>query len=199
MEDELLGCWIDTRNGSKVNVVNNVYDGDRMILVTSVGDIDAEEFSRFFVKADETNKPVNEPIEKTTISDFKAEQMADDPSIFSNTTEIVTISETPIIQNESKSNNIQHKVIDKSEKVNVAKEKESNTKSALDKFFAKIDNKPSFNVTMDWENFPKDQINMLCYLFDITIDDIAEYIQRVCLSEITVKNILINLLQQKLS
>lgn len=199
MEDELLGCWIDTRNGSKVNVVNNVYDGDRMILVTSVGDIDAEEFSRFFVKADETNKPINEPIEKTTISNFKAEQMADDPSIFSNTNEIVTISETPIIQKESKSNNIQHKVIDKSEKVNVAKEKESNIKSALDKFFAKIDNKPSFNVTMEWENFPKDQINMLCYLFDITIDDIAEYIQRVCLSEITVKNILINLLQQKLS
>ncbi len=199
MEDELLGCWIDTRNGSKVNVVNNVYDGDRMILVTSVGDIDAEEFSRFFVKSDETNKPVNEPIEKTTISDFKTEQMAEDPSIFSNTNEIVTISETPIIQKESKSNNIQHKVIDKSEKVNVAKEKESNIKSALDKFFAKIDNKPSFNVTMEWENFPKDQINMLCYLFDITIDDIAEYIQRVCLSEITVKNILINLLQQKLS
>ena len=58
----------------------------------------------------------------------------------------------------------------------------------LDKLFSKIKTDPEIKLTIKWEEFPKEEIKMLKTYFDITDENIGNYINNKYLKNDTLNN-----------
>lgn len=69
----------------------------------------------------------------------------------------------------------------------VTKKKEDNSKNTMiDKVFTKLSCSPGINVSINWDKFPKEELNMLITFFDVTKEDIAQYI---CNNYVNMENV----------
>lgn len=158
---QIQGEWMNKNTGKKIRVRNSIIDGDQMIIITNMGQISMEEFSRNYVQASDevyddegnviaTEKMTSQPSEQSnikieTIND--QEYFIDDkPVSFDN------LIEKPIVQQNI--NNI----------------------DLIKKVFDKIDSKPQITVDIKWDNFPKEQISTLVKFLDVNVEDIAKYL-----------------------
>lgn len=180
----IQGKWINRLNGNIINVRDSIINGDEMLVITDKGQLSMEEFSRNYVQASadiyddkghvigreelnpsdiivpkkpQTIKPsskkkniLNEPI--IANDDFKEAYFEDDF--------YVTNSDTNIVVDNAVDNS-----------------KDSEKTTLIKKIFDKT-TLPQINLDIEWTSFPKNELEMLMNYFDVTKEEIAEYLSR---------------------
>ena len=75
---QIQGEWMNKNTGQKIRVRNSIIDGDQMIIITNMGQISMEEFSRNYIQASDevyddegnviaTEKMTSQPSEQSNI------------------------------------------------------------------------------------------------------------------------------------
>lgn len=164
----ITGQWINKRTGKTINVRNTIIDGDNMIIISDAGQIGMEEFSRDYIQA--SDEIYNE--------DGKVighEKMNFSPMEIENT-------------------------ITRPIKKEVAKKKEVESESdkIIRKMFSKILSAPKINISIDWIDFPKEQLKTLIDYLDVSMDDISRYIIKNYMNESDIAIVLKEVLEEKL-
>ena len=182
---QIEGKWISRRTGNVIVVSNYVTDGDNSIVMTNKGGINMQDFMNEYVQYDESNKESLEEISKpktnnnsnvkpsTTI--FDQEYVIDDD---------IFIPQTKPDNKKQESSTVQIST--------------NNNKSIIDKFFNKIESKPTININMVWNDFPKNEISTLINFLDVDIKDIAEYIQKNIFSTDNIIDNITKILEEKI-
>lgn len=169
----ISGTWINRLTGDKITVRNTFIDGDNMIIQSSDGrQISMNEFQNYIQMTDDKNGgDVTDEI--NNIRDLEKERRVvvgaynnashNNPYDFDKTTN-ENIKST--LKTEEK------RAITK----NIEKEKPiSESYKLLNKLFEKIDLDVDVKVDLDCTNFPVKELNMLQTFYDVSIDDISDY------------------------
>ena len=150
------GKWFNKRTGRTITVKDMMMSDEGMQIFTTDNQlIDGEEFSRDYIQCDDTVYDTNgnatgttEPINYETM--FAG--LAPDSQTFDNTQ---VYNDTPVIVDKP----VIYKKFD-----------------TLDSLFSKLENLPNVSCSISWKKIPKSELKMLKTYFDITDDDIAEYV-----------------------
>jgi hypothetical protein len=164
------GKWMNRNTGESLYVMNSVMDGESMVLITDHGELSGEDIEYFmnnYVKADDdqTEYKVTDgetgAVAKMTDSDKK--NAPKQKSKLAQHDEDFYIDDIPV-------NNIQIN--------NNTTKKEIKNENIIKKLFDKIDSKPKIIVTVDWADFPKNELSTLINFLDVDINDISKYIEQ---------------------
>lgn len=177
----IAGPWIDRRTGKTVIVRDAIEDGDQMIIISSVGQIPAEVFQNYFVKTSEeeysaeslgiskevTGSELVQQINRGLDSDLQIKQTNQitlDTPIGGSTTETTRtepqqVTQSPIIETK------QENKVSESQNINLIK-----------KVFEKHKNEPTINFNINIDEWPVAQLKMLISVFDVSFDEISDYI-----------------------
>lgn len=154
MNDGMIsGSWMNMKTGKIITVVNTVMDGDNnMILMTNKGQMSFEEFSRNYVQCDDTEQKITVPQSQPISDEF-------------------LIDDIPI----SNINNIEKQDIITNGTIHV-EEKQQKSNSIIEDIFNKIETKPNIQISLNWDEFPINDIKTLTKYLNLTLEDIASYI-----------------------
>lgn len=167
MDEQIQGTWIDNRSGRSIFVDDIIMDGDKMIVKTSVGIIDGEVFSNHFVKVSDKEiseseakvlpkqdivKTMNENIDP----EYKVELNKDHETVKQDNSDIL---DRPIPLQTSY-NKIEPNI----------------NYNLIDKVVKKTNYHANIDMRLSDDNVPIDEFKMLVNVFDVSINDIADYI-----------------------
>ena len=147
------GKWYNKRTGKTITVKDMMMSDEGMQIFTTDNQlIDGDEFSRDYIQCDDTVYDTNGNSTGTTEPiDYEsmfaeADPQTLDTSVYNKTANV----EIPVVVN-----------------------KKFDT---LDSLFSKLDKLPDVNCSISWKKIPKSELKMLKTYFDITDEDIAEYV-----------------------
>lgn len=192
----ISGKWTNIHNGQEIFVRDSFIDGDNMIVRTIDGNIiPMTEFSNNYVQSEEVDEAtarsvIQQPVAPQSYGDIKPD-----------------FGEKVILKNDdTKSNNIkpsnldqasQHVENHKEDKVeDKLEDKLFRKKTMIGKIFEKISTKPNINLTFDWTEYPEKEMSMLMEYFDVSNDDIANYIYKTYFNENIIKESILKLIQK---
>ena len=181
----IAGPWIDRRTGKTVIVRDAIQDGDQMIIISSVGQIPAEVFQNYFVQISEeeysaaslgiskevTGSELVQQINRGLDSELQIKQTNQitlDTPIGGPTTETTrteTITENPQVKQSPIIETKQENIVSESQNINLIK-----------KVFEKHTNEPTINFNINIDEWPVAQLKMLISVFDVSFDEISDYI-----------------------
>lgn len=160
---EIRGEWMNKNTGQTIHVRNSIIDNDQMIIITNIGHMSMEEFSRNYIQA--SNEIYNEngqvigndntQPKQESVNNIKIETINDQEYI---------IDDKPVKFDIPKQSTIS---IDQSPIKNI---------DLIKKVFSKINSEPEINVEIKWDDFPKEQISTLVNFLDVDVDDISKYL-----------------------
>ena len=149
------GKWFNKRTGQTITVKDMMMSDEGMQIFTTDNQlIDGDEFSRDYIQCDDTvydtdgnSTGTAEPIDyESMFGSIGADTQTLDTPVYNKTTNV----EIPVVVN-----------------------KKFDT---LDSLFSKLDKLPDVNCSISWKKIPKSELKMLKTYFDITDEDIAEYV-----------------------
>ena len=151
------GKWYNKRTGRTITVKDMMMSDEGMQIFTTDNQlIDGDEFSRDYIQCDDTVYDTNgnatgvaEPIDYESM--FAG--IGTEPSIVDNTS----------IYNDTRTTVVEPPVVNKKF-------------DTLDSLFSKLEKLPDVNCSISWKKIPKSELKMLKMYFDITDEDIAEYV-----------------------
>lgn len=177
----IAGPWIDRRTGKTVIVRDAIQDGDQMIIISSVGQIPAEVFQNYFVQISEeeysaaslgiskevTGSELVQQINRGLDSELQIKQTNQitldtpigGPTTETTRTEPQQVTQSPIIETK------QENIVSESQNINLIK-----------KVFEKHTNEPTINFNINIDEWPVAQLKMLISVFDVSFDEISDYI-----------------------
>ena len=56
---QIQGDWINKNTGQKIHIKNSVIDGDQMIIITNLGQLSMDEFSRNYIQVSDDMYDMN--------------------------------------------------------------------------------------------------------------------------------------------
>ena len=192
----ISGKWTNIHNGQEIFVRDSFIDGDNMIVRTIDGNIiPMTEFSNNYVQSEEVDEAtarsvIQQPVAPQSYGDIKPD-----------------FGEKVILKNDdTKSNNIKPNNLDQASQY-VENHKEDKAEDKLEdklfrkktmigKIFEKISTKPNINLTFDWTEYPEKEMSMLMEYFDVSNDDIANYIYKTYFNENIIKESILKLIQK---
>lgn len=150
------GKWYNKRTGKTITVKDMMMDDEGMQIFTTDNQlIDGDTFSRDYIQCDDKVYDANGNSTGTT-------ETVDYDSMFGS-----MIQDTQSFDNTSVYDNTKSTVI----------EPVVNKKfDTLDSLFSKLENLPDVSCSISWKKIPKSELKMLKTYFDITDEDIAEYV-----------------------
>lgn len=169
----ISGTWINRLTGDKIVVRNTFIDGDNMIIQSSDGrQISMNEFQNYIQMSDDKNGgDVTDEI--NNIKDLEKERRVV-VGAYNNASH-----NSPYNFDKNTNENIKSTLKTEEKKVitkNIEKEKPiSESYKLLNKLFEKIDLDIDVKVDLDCTNFPVKELNMLQTFYDVSIDDISDY------------------------
>lgn len=180
MDNEMMisGKWFNKNTGDVVNVVNNVIDGDEMIVITDKGPIKLQDFSEYMQMSDEIYDERGKVIGTEQVNYSDIIQQA--PQI-----SIKETKKTVISNNQEKNNNLDfddstfisvpEPVITKP---TIKKEQQvSNNEHIISKFFDKIQNKDELiDIKINTSILPISDLKTITTYMDVSYEEIATYI-----------------------
>lgn len=181
----IRGKWFNKITGQVIHVRDSIIDGDNMIVVSDIGNINMNEFSDNYIQMsddiyDESGHIIDN--NKADISQINVDNRRVTPDMISQTTEITDYRDTRKDIKETKQ--IERNIIDKStiKQYNKTENKteETNSEKLLRKLFEKKQfnsNNIKLNINIESENFPTQELNMLKMIYDVSDTDIATYIK----------------------
>lgn len=177
----IAGPWIDRRTGKTVIVRDAIQDGDQMIIISSAGQIPTDVFQNYFVQiSEEEYSAASLGISKEVSGSELVQQvnrgLDGDLQIKQANTNQITL-DTPIggptIQTTEKPQVTQPPVIE-TKKENVINE--TTNINLIKKVFDKHTNEPTINFDINIDEWPVAQLKMLISVFDVSFDEIADYV-----------------------
>jgi hypothetical protein len=183
----IAGPWIDRRTGKTVIVRDAIQDGDQMIIISSAGQIPTDVFQNYFVQISEEEysaaslgiskevsgselvQQVNRgldgdlQIKQANTNQITLDTPIGGPSI--QTTEKPQVTQPPVIETKTVIETKQEKVVSESQNINLIK-----------KVFDKHTNEPTINFNINIDEWPVAQLKMLISVFDVSFDEIADYV-----------------------
>lgn len=164
----ISGTWVNKRTGEKVQVSSSVIDGDNMVVMTNLGPINMDKFGETYIQVSDDlydnngNKIGRQDVvlDDFMVKDKKPIKSVPTPSFLD---EFETIDE------------IKGKTQKSTPAVNPSSPQMSQQEELLHKLFDKIESKPVVKISVEWKDYPKDEIEMLKKFFDVTDDDVTEY------------------------
>ena len=192
----ISGKWTNIHNGQEIFVRDSFIDGDNMIVRTIDGNIiPMTEFSNNYVQSEEVDEAtarsvIQQPVAPQSYGDIKPD-----------------FGEKVILKNDdTKSSNIKPNNLDQTSQ-HVENHKEDKfedkfedklfrKKTLIGKIFEKISTKPNINLTFDWTEYPEKEMSMLMEYFDVSNDDIANYIYKTYFNENIIKESILKLIQK---
>lgn len=156
----ISGKWINKKTGQVINVRDSFIDEmSNMVINTDKGTLSMEEFSKYYIQAsdevyDQSGKVIdNKPVDNAELGIEGGVSFAgnDNPLVADpiyNTSKVT--NNEPILKNFD----------------------------LIDKIFKKTDSKPSVELKIKWDNFPNKELSMLVKIFDVTTEEIAQYINK---------------------
>lgn len=192
----ISGKWINIHSGQEIFVRDSFIDGDNMIVRTIDGNIiPMTEFSNNYVQSEEVDEEtaksvIQQPVTPQSYGDIKPD-----------------FGEKVILKNDdTKNNNIKPSNLDtvsqyvENHKEDKAEDKLEDKlfrkKTMIGKIFEKISTKPNINLTFDWTEYPEKEMGMLMEYFDVSNDDIANYIYKTYFNENIIKESILELIQK---
>ena len=188
----ISGKWTNIHNGQEIFVRDSFIDGDNMIVRTIDGNIiPMTEFSNNYVQSEEVDEAtarsvIQQPVAPQSYGDIKPD-----------------FGEKVILKNDdTKDNNIKTNNLDttsqhvENHKEDKAEDKLFRKKTMIGKIFEKISTKPNINLTFDWTEYPEKEMSMLMEYFDVSNDDIANYIYKTYFNENIIKESILKLIQK---
>jgi hypothetical protein len=168
----ISGKWYNKRTGRTIMVRDSYFDDTGMQVMTSDGQmINGDEFSRDYIQCDETIYDENG---QSTGQSEAIDYDAMFSGMQSSTPEMNYATDTLLKQDAQ--------VIKPTVQV---VQQENNP--ALDKLFSKLDDFPTLDINIKWNKIPISELNMLKNIFDLTNDDIAEYIYNNYCTDVEIK------------
>lgn len=178
---EICGEWMNKNTGQKIHVRNSIIDGDQMIIITNIGHMSMEEFSRNYIQASNEiynengqvigNENDNMQHQQKSINDINIETINDQEYL---------IDDKPVKFDIAKQSTISIEQLP-------IKQSQINNIDLIKKVFSKIDYKPEITVEIKWDDFPKEQISTLVNFLDVDVDDISKYLYSEYVNVDTVK------------
>lgn len=165
---QISGTWYNKRTGQSIVVRDSFIDGEGMQIMTSNGAlISGDEFSRDYIQVDNTvydfdGKPtdVQEPV------DF--EEMFSHPSQVDYSAQMFPKQETfSSTTTQPKQGDMKYQM--------------------LSKLFDKLTDTPLLDINVVWNSIPISELNMLKSFFDLTDEDISDYIYEHYCTEVEIK------------
>lgn len=188
----ISGKWTNIHNGQEIFVRDSFIDGDNMIVRTIDGNIiPMTEFSNNYVQSEEVDEAtarsvIQQPVAPQSYGDIKPD-----------------FGEKVILKNDdTKDNNIKPNNLDQvsqyveNHKEDKIEDKLFRKKTLIGKIFEKISTKPNINLTFDWTEYPEKEMSMLMEYFDVSNDDIANYIYKTYFNENIIKESILKLIQK---
>ena len=184
----ISGKWTNIHNGQEIFVRDSFIDGDNMIVRTIDGNIiPMTEFSNNYVQSQEVDEAtarsvIQQPVAPQSYGDIKPD-----------------FGEKVILKNDdTKDNNIKPNNLDTTSQYveNHKEDKLFRKKTLIGKIFEKISTKPNINLTFDWTEYPEKEMSMLMEYFDVSNDDIANYIYKTYFNENIIKESILKLIQK---
>lgn len=188
----ISGKWTNIHNGQEIFVRDSFIDGDNMIVRTIDGNIiPMTEFSNNYVQSEEVDEAtarsvIQQPVAPQSYGDIKPD-----------------FGEKVILKNDdTKSNNIKPSNLDQASqhvenyKEDKLEDKLFRKKTMIGKIFEKISTKPNIKLTFDWTEYPEKEMSMLMEYFDVSNDDIANYIYTTYFNENIIKESILKLIQK---
>ena len=188
----ISGKWTNIHNGKEIFVRDSFIDGDNMIVRTIDGNIiPMTEFSNNYVQSQEVDEAtarsvIQQPVAPQSYGDIKPD-----------------FGEKVILKNDdTKDNNIKTNNLDtasryvETHKEDKVEDKLFRKKTMIGKIFEKISTKPNINLTFDWTEYPEKEMSMLMEYFDVSNDDIANYIYKTYFNENIIKESILKLIQK---
>ena len=191
----ISGKWFNPRTGDTVFVRSNVMDGDDMIIITDKGHMKMDQFSQY-VQVDENT--VYDNVENSGQMPSMSVDVAREMELIKQPNKPSTI--TPVdndpftIDVVSVSNNKNENKINN--KKTTQKSKQNTNTILIDKVFKKIETKPTIMVTINWDDFPRDQINTLINFLDVKQEEISDYMINNYLSKDALILVIDNFLEE---
>ena len=181
---QIEGKWISRKTGKIVVANNYASDGNDAIVMTNMGAIPMQQFMNEYVQYDESNK---ESLEETLPKTYESSNVRMSSTIFDQEYDLdgdIEIPNSTVV--------IQKSSADKST------DKPTENNDIVEKFFKKIPSIPAVDISMTWEDFPKNEIMTLVNFLDVNIDDISLYIYNNIFNKDNIINNLTNILKTKL-
>ena len=188
----ISGKWINIHSGQEIFVRDSFIDGDNMIVRTIDGNIiPMTEFSNNYVQSEEVDEAtarsvIQQPVAPQSYGDIKPD-----------------FGEKVILKNDdAKDNNIKPSNLDQvsqyveNHKEDKVEDKLFRKKTLIGKIFEKISTKPNINLTFNWTEYPEKEMSMLMEYFDVSNDDIANYIYKTYFNENIIKESILELIQK---
>ena len=188
----ISGKWTNIHNGKEIFVRDSFIDGDDMIVRTIDGSIiPMTEFSNNYVQSEEVDEAtarsvIQQPVAPQSYGDIKPD-----------------FGQKVILKNDdTKDNNIKPNNLDttsryvETHKEDKIEDKLFRKKTLIGKIFEKISTKPNINLTFDWTEYPEKEMSMLMEYFDVSNDDIANYIYNTYFNENIIKESILKLIQK---
>ena len=196
---QIQGDWINKNTGQKIHIKNSVIDGDQMIIITNLGQLSMDEFSRNYIQVSDDIYDMNGKI--ITTNEYAQQTNKNLPKVETLDNQEYIINDKPV-----DFNNIEHITItnDEAKATAFTIDESSNTTSItniglIKKVFDKVNAKPEINVTINFNEFPQAQIATLVNFLDVSIDDIANYLYTEYVNENNVKEQIKSIINRELT
>jgi hypothetical protein len=169
---QISGKWYNPHNGNVVYIRDSLIDGDCMYVITDKGRISLDELQAY-VQVEEDDVLPDGPIVNMPTTDIKSQLAASgmnagdlsaDNDIFVDKS-IVDKSHNEVI------NDTQNSV------ATITIPEHDKSYIMIDKIFSKTNIVPKIKLVIDNNTFPYAELGMLMEYFDVTADDIAEYVK----------------------
>lgn len=153
----ISGKWINKKTGSTVHVRDAVLEGDEMIVMTDIGNISGQDFSANYIQmSDEEYDMKGNIVDSKQTTQRPSKPQTPQPQIKMFDDDIVPSPITP-------------------KKVSTQNSQESDSIKLIKKLFSKTETKPEISIDIKWADFPANELNMLMNVFDVSKEDIAQY------------------------
>lgn len=193
----ITGTWVNKLTGDKIIVRNTFIDGDNMIIQTSDGrQISMNEFQNYIQMSEDEydsnghkighglsdfNDIMNiENERRVIVGNSNTTRRVIDNSVDDNIKETLASTVKYIEKQEATHDNI--KTVDN--RTDAVKESEK----LLKKLFEKVELDVDVKVDLDCTNFPSKELNMLQTIYDVSVDEISDYILKNVINEEVIRS-----------
>ncbi len=176
----ITGTWVNRLTGDKIVVRNTIIDGDDMIIICADGrQLKMSEFQNYIQMSDEKSNGIDDTLSLGDIRGIENERRVVVGNYNAHTNDRYVINNDRTMMN----NIINDYDPPKSNKEFVedainrkGSEKMNESEKMLSKLFEKIDLDVDLKINLNCSNFPVKELNMLQTIYDVTVDDISNYI-----------------------
>ena len=175
----ITGTWVNRMTGDKIVVRNTIIDGDDMLIMCTDGrQLKMSEFQNYIQMSDDNSNGNNAGVSLGDIRGIEKERRVvvgaanNYQAPFNNPYEAGNpyadeIQYTPT--NNANNITITNEFVEKPKQV-------SESEKLLNKLFEKIELDAKLKIDLDCTNFPSKELNMLMTIYDVTAEDISDYI-----------------------